>query len=511
MAEIQVVLRTRAELDGAKRALTALQGQIGAAKALGKEYKHLESQAHRAESVIAQSRGTTGLRGQLASGLGAIGLGRAASFVSGGVGIGAAALGAGSAIREFTKAEDSVARLDAALARAGLLTESYRKKLMDLAGQLQETTAISDEDWLDALRKLTQFGADESNIGSSIEMVKNLAGILDGDLNNAATLVSRALQGNFQMFGRYGITLDATASKTEKLAQLQRELALRGMGQLEASATTLGGKFRLLRQNLGDLMESLGGVLSRTWGFQWAIEKLNVAASTWARWLNLGIDRQVGLKNATKRTTESIDESVLAKESDTKAAREQSAAYDNLIDKNERLTKQQQELAKAQLDRALAIVDAEEKAGLLSPDSASSRRSTLKRSFAASDFATGQSGLRGRLSVEAEAFNKATTPEERARRYRNIERLDSDLSHQGRLFGIEQSTSGIEAATEQGGSGNLAGALRQVGGIDRDTQRLLAQIIGQQAMDKKAFQRWVAGELMRARMTGQWQKAARVD
>jgi len=507
MAEIQIILRTRAELDGAKRALTALQGQIGAAKVLGKEYKDLEMQAAKAQAVIAASGGNKRGIGAMLGGLGA----GARAMLGGLTGYGAVR-GTTALFTEFAKAEESARRLDAALARTGNLTESYRQKLHALASQLQETTAISDEDWLDALRKLTQFGADESNIDQSIEMVKNLAGIMDGDLASAATLVSRALQGNFTMLGRYGINIDAAASKTEKLAQLQRELALRGAGQLESATGTLAGQFRLLRQNVGDLMESLGGILSRTWGLKWAIDKLNVAASTWARWLNLGVDRQKGLKNATVKTTESIEESADAKKEDTEAAKLQSKAYDDLIDKNERLAKQAREVAKAQLDRALQIVEAEESSGVITPETAVARRNVLSRTFASRDFGLEQSSIQKRLGIESEAFNKASTPEERARRYKSIEQLDAELSHGRRIHGIEQSTSGIKAAVEQGADGTgIAAELRRVGGIDRETQRLLTQVINQQAQDKRMFQRWVAGELMKARMSGQWQRTARVD
>jgi hypothetical protein len=160
------------------------------------------------------------------------------------------------AVQEFAGAQVQSARLDAALARSGQLTDAYRESLHDLASQMQETTGIADDQWFEVIRKLTQFGANEGNIGALTEGVKNLAGIMDGDLTGAANLVARALQGNFEVMSRYGI-------QAKNVTDLLKELAEKGQGQLEARTKTLTGAWENLTNQVNDLKEGIGGLIAR--------------------------------------------------------------------------------------------------------------------------------------------------------------------------------------------------------------------------------------------------------
>jgi hypothetical protein len=220
----------------------------------------------------------------------------------------ALAAGARTAITEFAQAETQMARLDAALARNGLLTDSYRKKLHDLAGEMQTATGVADDQWLEALRKLTQFGGNPGNIDALAKAVENLAGVMDGDLAGAAELVGRALQGNYEAFGRYGIALETTGDKAEDLEALLKKLAELGEGQLAAANETMAGGFRKLRNGVSDAFESVGGLIARTQ----IVQSVTYGFATSLDWLakKIGPTPQMldGLTNKTREAGESLAE-----------------------------------------------------------------------------------------------------------------------------------------------------------------------------------------------------------
>jgi len=173
-------------------------------------------------------------------------------------GLGLLGLAAKRAADEFEQAQVAATKLDAAMAQQGLLTDANREKYHALASQLEATTAVADEKWLTVMARLVQFGADTRNMDKYTDAVKNLAGIMGGDVESAATAVSRAMQGHFGMFSRYGIYVDDAGTKTEKLEKLFEKLAQRGGGQLEALGNTVSGQKSKLSNALSNFWENIG-------------------------------------------------------------------------------------------------------------------------------------------------------------------------------------------------------------------------------------------------------------
>lgn len=215
-----------------------LQRQIILAQQTGKSYADLARQLSQVQMRQDQLGMFNRLKGEALNFAQEIpGVGRVMSALNGATGAASLAFlgfsatltAAVKSLQEFAAAQRNVAALDAVLAQNGQLTDEYRERLQELAGQLQRTTAIADDQWVAVLTKLTQFGANPGNIERYAAAVKNLAGIV-GDVDTAATLVSRALQGNFEMFSRYGISVGEAGSQTEKLDNLMRQLAQRGGG-----------------------------------------------------------------------------------------------------------------------------------------------------------------------------------------------------------------------------------------------------------------------------------------
>ena len=178
------------------------------------------------------------------------------------------------ALGEFINEEKMIAKLDTAMSNAGQTSVEYKERLKELAEEMGKATATDHTEWLGVFAKLTQFGANSETITRSADAVKNLSGVLGGDLSTSAMLISKALQGNYEMFGRYGIVVKDAGTQTEKLDTLFKQLADRGGGQMEAMAETLGGRLTALSIAFGDVLLGVGRFIGESVMLQKSIEVL---------------------------------------------------------------------------------------------------------------------------------------------------------------------------------------------------------------------------------------------
>jgi hypothetical protein len=430
MADIELVFKTRAELQGAKSVEDQLERDIGKAKALGKDFSDLEAQLKRVKSAIAaagkpEGPGLGEMFSKIREGLGDIvpgfarldGLvskfaGGSLAAVAGGFTVAAGAIEtAREALNEYAEQEANVARLDAALAQRAQLTDDYREKLQELAGQLQETTAIADEKWIAVLTRLTQFGADPENIEQYAEAVKNLAGLLGGDVESAANAFSRALQGNFDMFARYGIRVEEAGTQTERLDKLMVELAQRGGGQLEASANSLTGQWRQFANATADVSKGIGRMIASTGLVQGALSAVTSAFSWWSEVLSGVVPKIDGLENALRPTVETMNEGGDAAkkyaqglEQLTKDGTTASAAVDAVIRKIRELRQLQDEQEDAEMGAQLAQVDEDEAKHKLVGSAAIQKRGDIRKEFAKKKFERGQAALQEEIQANEAAY-----------------------------------------------------------------------------------------------------------
>ncbi len=167
------------------------------------------------------------------------------------------------ALKAFAVQELSEVNLVAALKQMGQYTDEYYEKLKNLASQFQETTKVGDETWLKQFAQLTRFGMNADNVDRVADAVKNLAGLMDGNVQGATLAMQRAIEGEFSMFSRYGIKLDLTGNKVKDLNTLFEMLAEKGAGAMEARAGTLQGAWDGLTNAFGDFKEEIGRTFER--------------------------------------------------------------------------------------------------------------------------------------------------------------------------------------------------------------------------------------------------------
>lgn len=389
MSDLQIKISTPAELAGARAVEQQLERDIGKAKALGEQYDHLEKKLKSVRDVMQTFKPDSGPGAfdALATGIDVTRKKAGEAEVSLGsfkkelvaAGLALATLGLKGAVDEFASFEQNVTTLDAALARNGQLTSQYREQLQQLAGELETTTNVADEQWLAVLTRLVQFGSTPESIGMDVDAVKNLAGIV-GDVSTAAQLYSRALQGNFDMFGRYGIKVDEAATQTDKLAKLQQKLAEIGGGQLEARTNSLNGTFGKLNVQWGNTLQGMGAVIDKTMVLRGVLGLVTDALDYWNDFLPETVDKVSGLTNAAEGAAEAFsdlentDPFKKTKDSATAAKTE----VDKLVASMEAAHRRTLAEQDAQLKEELAGLDLQEAATPTTPQS-SARFNTARR------------------------------------------------------------------------------------------------------------------------------------
>ena len=183
------------------------------------------------------------------------GLGAAAAAVS----IGALTSAMKSSIEAFRVQEEAEAQLRGALLATGKASGSTATDIKKLASELQGVTTFGDEATIKATALLQSLGDLESDgLQSIIPLVQDFATGMGMDLTNAAQLVGKTLGSSTNALSRYGIQIDATAPKQEKLEQLTGALNEKFGGLSKEMANTASGSLTQMTNAFGDLQETLG-------------------------------------------------------------------------------------------------------------------------------------------------------------------------------------------------------------------------------------------------------------
>jgi hypothetical protein len=324
-----------------------------------------------------KSGGGGGVLGALTSGFGAV------AVAVGGLTV---AIAAGKkAIAEYAEAEAGAFKLDSALQRQGVVLEGIRQKYQEIAGERQKATAISDDEYIRTLTRLTQFGVRPDQMEGVLKTVEDLAGLMDSDLGAATDAVTRALQGQWTAFTRLGIVIPENATQLEKWAAMAKQAADIGGGQLGAAAGGVDGQFKKLTNSVNDTFEAFGRLI--------AVSGLLKPLDNFRRSLD-GISDAIGgvipqsrdMETRFVRTQETLAASAEAagkyakalkaiSEESEKASKSHIAELRALDD----LKAAEEQRAKAFFDRDRAIVKQWEKGKTVSPERAAELTESIDR------------------------------------------------------------------------------------------------------------------------------------
>jgi hypothetical protein len=185
----------------------------------------------------------------------------------------AAAIGFGIAVAAVIKSvaayreqEEATNALTRTMVNNGTYTKELRDSYLDQASALQKLTLFGDEQIVKAQAVFSQQARGITLTQANTKAILDFAQAQGIDAAQAAELVGKSVGTATNALGRYGIEVSATASKSEKMAQVMAGLNSKFGGQAEA-ATSGYGVLTQLSVSIGDLFEVMGEKLGPTINF----------------------------------------------------------------------------------------------------------------------------------------------------------------------------------------------------------------------------------------------------
>jgi len=180
------------------------------------------------------------------------GIGRAAKFA------GVAIVGfIGVSLKAFRGQEKAVNSLNQSLVNQGIFTAQLSKKYQDLASGLQKVTTFGDEAIISAQAQLQAYLGQNEVTEDLLKSTLDFAAAMGVDLKTASDLVGKTIGSSTNALSRYGISLEAGLSPSEKLVAVQEELNKKFGGQAAAAAEGTG-KLIQMKNAFGDVLEVIG-------------------------------------------------------------------------------------------------------------------------------------------------------------------------------------------------------------------------------------------------------------
>ena len=200
----------------------------------------------------------------------------------------------------FFKQEKAEAKLASAIRATGKETSISITRMKLLASSLQEVTTFGDEATLSAMAMLQQLAdLTQDGLEKVTPAVLDFAAAMDIDLQTAATLIGKTLGSSTNALTRYGVEVDMSGTKSEKLAAITQALNDKFGGTAVALGQTAFGAAEKLTNAMGDLKEEMGRVSAEgTTGFKtWLTGVITdmttatqVAAALAATWSDFQLD-----------------------------------------------------------------------------------------------------------------------------------------------------------------------------------------------------------------------------
>lgn len=167
--------------------------------------------------------------------------------------------GLSRSIKEAVGEENSVNRLNTALALTGKFSSDSSRQIRELGDTIQATTKFGNEAVLESAALIQSLGnLSVDSLERSTRATTDLAAALNIDLRTAANLVGRAAAGNVEAFGRYGIQVKSTGDAAKDFANVLGLIETRFSGAAQRNAETFEGVLIRLGNAFSDFRKEIG-------------------------------------------------------------------------------------------------------------------------------------------------------------------------------------------------------------------------------------------------------------
>lgn len=167
---------------------------------------------------------------------------------------------AGIAIAEFKKTEEITNSLSLAIRNQGLDANKLSKTYDDLSKAVSKKTKFDDDAVKSGFTVLQSFLGQQEISADLADSLVNLAA-KTGSVEEAAQILGRGIQGNTKGLKQFGITVDESATKSERLQIILGKVDQNFGGLAESQAKGLGS-LNLVTKAVDDLAKAIGAKLA---------------------------------------------------------------------------------------------------------------------------------------------------------------------------------------------------------------------------------------------------------
>lgn len=185
-------------------------------------------------------------------------VGNVGGIVAGGVAIGALTNFLSGAVEEANAAEKSLSRLRNTLENIG--RGDAFDRITQKADELANTFKfIDNDDVTEVFQQLITFGKlTENQINYLLPVIINFAAKSGISINESASVIIKALEGNGKALKEYGINVKDGENVTERLGIVMTDLKGKVEGAAEAFGETFAGQAAIASQQIANLKEEVG-------------------------------------------------------------------------------------------------------------------------------------------------------------------------------------------------------------------------------------------------------------
>lgn len=163
----------------------------------------------------------------------------------------------GLSVKAFAASQEATNRLTRSLQTQGIYSAELVEQYREQASALQALTGEDDDAIVKGQAVLQSFTGRVRISKELTQATLDLAAAQGLSLESAFQLVGKSIGSSTNALSRYGIELDANATKEEKMAALIDAVNGKFEGQAAAAAQGLGS-LKLLTNTFGDLQEEIG-------------------------------------------------------------------------------------------------------------------------------------------------------------------------------------------------------------------------------------------------------------
>jgi hypothetical protein len=207
-----------------------------------------------------------------------------------------------AAVAEARESESAWKNLKGTIDASGASFDAMEAKIRAAADAFQDATIHDDDAFAETLARMTTLTGDAAASLNNMGLVANVAAqFFNGELEPAAMLVAKAMNGNVTALQKMGIHAKDAQDALDILAQ-------RSMGAATREASTFSGQLSQMEEQWKDVLKAVGEAIIQNDGATNAVSVLRAAIQALGQWVANNRDEiKLWVTNGVKFAIEAAD------------------------------------------------------------------------------------------------------------------------------------------------------------------------------------------------------------